>query len=448
MTRVRLVARRITPRLKYAAEILLEQLCGWELEYIEFSEAETTPTPDLPLIAYGCEVDKHSLHIPASGLLEGEILSQELPVAISEADWRGFAYPSLYEGPATSERNHALPFDVFVAAFYFLTELPLQVAPKLDRYGRYDDRAHPLMDSPWREKPALPQYAEMLRRALSEVYGKEIARKPPVFDYRITIDVDQPWRFEHKPLWANAAGFARDCLRGRFAEAGLRVSVVAGIKNDPYNVYDELFEGLPKDKTRFFFLLDGAAPEDSRFTSKNPAYRILMERARAAGFCCGVHPSFQTAENPKKLAGEKRALDDVLQQQTTISRQHFLKYRYPITFRTLLENGIRQDHSGGFYSAPGFRFGMAEPFKWYDLEREETTDLVLWPTHVMDRTLLSYLRLTPEAAAARTLKIIATVRETGGTFVWLLHNELFASAYEWKGWRERYFAPVFGALQG
>jgi hypothetical protein len=51
----------------------------------------------------------------------------------------------------------------------------------------------------------------------------------------------------------------------------------------------------------------------------------------------------------------------------------------PETFRHLLDTGIQEDFSMGYGSINGFRASVASPFYWYDLEKEQTTYLLLYP---------------------------------------------------------------------
>ena len=89
---------------------------------------------------------------------------------------------------------------------------------------------------------------------------------------------------------------------------------------------------------------------------------------------------------------------------------------------------------------------MAIPFPWYDLEKEEVTDLILHPTIIMDRTLLNYLHFNPEEGKKRIQNLIRSCRKINGHFTLLLHNDAFSESEEWKGWRKT-FAEIVEELK-
>src|SRR5690606_1402201 len=66
------------------------------------------------------------------------------------------------------------------------------------------------------------------------------------------------------------------------------------------------------------------------------------------------------------------------------SRQHYIRLRIPETYRQLRKAGIAFDFSMGYGSLNGFRASAALPFYWYDLEKEEPTDLLIFPFCFME----------------------------------------------------------------
>jgi hypothetical protein len=79
---------------------------------------------------------------------------------------------------------------------------------------------------------------------------------------------------------------------------------------------------------------------------------------------------------------------------------------------------------------------MARPFPYFDWQNQKKTNLYLHPTHVMDRTLLSYMKCTAETASVFMKEFAERVRKVGGIFTLLFHNELFSNQGEWAGWKQ------------
>ena len=81
---------------------------------------------------------------------------------------------------------------------------------------------------------------------------------------------------------------------------------------------------------------------------------------------------------------------------------------------------------------------MAGPFPWYDLQKEERTDLTIHPFAAMDVSLNFYLELQPEQAVQRIQQMMDELKCYGGTFTLLWHNSSFAKEIGWAGWSQAF----------
>jgi len=118
------------------------------------------------------------------------------------------------------------------------------------------------------------------------------------------------------------------------------------------------------------------------------------------------------------------------------SRQHFLCLKLPYTYQTLIGQEIRDDYTMGFADIVGFRIGTARAVKWFDLANNHVTDLTIHPFAFMDGTLNEYLKLTPEQAKEKIKNLFNEVKEFGGDFTFIWHNETIGDYASWKGWSE------------
>ena len=117
------------------------------------------------------------------------------------------------------------------------------------------------------------------------------------------------------------------------------------------------------------------------------------------------------------------------------SRQHFLLLRLPETYRNLLSLGIEEDYSMGYPGICGFRAGICTPFRFYDLQNEKETNLLVFPFQVMDTSLNKYMKLSPQEAQRHIEELVDEVKEVNGTFISIWHNESLHDRGKWKGWR-------------
>ncbi len=114
----------------------------------------------------------------------------------------------------------------------------------------------------------------------------------------------------------------------------------------------------------------------------------------------------------------------------------------PETYRLYEEAGFKTDYSMGFADEPGFRAGIARPFRFFDLVRDRVTGITVVPFQVMDGTLKKYLSLSVTDAIETVSELISATRKAGGLFVSVWHNTSLAERNGWEGWREVFEAML------
>jgi hypothetical protein len=88
----------------------------------------------------------------------------------------------------------------------------------------------------------------------------------------------------------------------------------------------------------------------------------------------------------------------------------------------------------GYAETTGFRMGTARQTPWFNLKTNEITSLQLQPFCYMDGTLNEYMKLSPNQAIKEVKRLKALVKEYGGTFSFIWHNETLGFKHHWKGW--------------
>jgi hypothetical protein len=148
----------------------------------------------------------------------------------------------------------------------------------------------------------------------------------------------------------------------------------------------------------------------------------------------GLHPSYNTYLNPNLLIKEKKQLEKILETPVVSTRQHFLRMRSPETFQELRTAHLMEDFTLAFAHAPGFRSGTAISYYFYDIEKEESTGLLLHPTVMMDATLITHLHLSPENALDKMKRLADECKKSGGDYVSLWHNSNLAGDKKNNPW--------------
>ncbi|HEX6433908.1 MAG TPA: hypothetical protein VFZ87_06685, partial [Gemmatimonadales bacterium] len=129
---------------------------------------------------------------------------------------------------------------------------------------------------------------------------------------------------------------------------------------------------------------------DSTYRAQGPAARRILTALLQAGHEIGLHGSFATGADPRRMASERRALARLTDTPVLGVRQHFLRMRPGETQRHMVASGFEYDATWGFADRNGFRLGVADLVPAWDAQKEQTLPLEVVPLTWMDRALSKY----------------------------------------------------------
>lgn len=326
-------------------------------------------------------------------------------------------------------------FDPFAASFYLISRYEEYATASFDEHGRFSGHrawgGSSMIKRPWADIWRLEVHNQ-----IRELYP---SYQPPLMGYRTvaSIDVDSAFAFRYKGVRRTLGAVALDAIRLKPGRALTRLKCVLANDHDPFDTYEYILDTCLAQhiELRCFFLLADRSRYDINIHHRNEQLRERIEDMRDGGAVIGIHPGYESHNDIRIVRSEIARLDAIVGDKTKHSRQHFLKFRLPVTYRRLLECDIRHDHSMGYADVTGFRAGTAHPFKWFDVERNEVTALLVHPMIVMDSTLRNYQQLDPIEAIEVISQLKSEVKNTGGDFVSLWHNETVSDFGDWEGWR-------------
>jgi hypothetical protein len=135
---------------------------------------------------------------------------------------------------------------------------------------------------------------------------------------------------------------------------------------------------------------------------------------------------------------EKDNLEEITKQSIIHSRQHYIRFNLPDAFRKLLAAGITNDYSMGYGTINGFRASIASPFYWYDLQKNEATNLLVHPFCFMDANSFYKQKFSSEQALEELLSYYNEIKKVNGTMITIWHNSFLGTDNLYKGWKEIY----------
>jgi hypothetical protein len=335
------------------------------------------------------------------------------------------------------ETSGDFSFDIFAASFYLLSRYEEYLPHSKDAYGRYAHTNSLAFREHFLSHPLINYWLQSFRKALQFKFPKLVFR-PAQFKCVLTYDIDMAWSYLHKGWKRTLGGFINSIRKGNWARVKERWLVLQRKRKDPFDCFEWLdaWHLYCRLNPHFFFL---AAKKTARYDKNTPcesnAFRNLI--AYYADTChLGVHPSWQSGDDAGLLKEELEWMEVVGDQKIVHSRQHYIRFSLPVTYSRLIEAGIVKDFSMGYGSINGFRASVCTPFYWYDLEKETSTSLMIYPFCFMDANSLFEQKQTPQQTYNELIQYYERVKGCKGVFIPIWHNFILGTDPLYTGWRE------------
>jgi hypothetical protein len=344
-----------------------------------------------------------------------------------------------------ASQNDSHGFDVFAAIFYLITRYEEYLPHEKDSYGRYGHTNSLAYKNNFLHLPLVNIWIKDLQERLSTVNHQLSTIN--AFKFTPTYDIDIAYAHKHQSIIKNIGGFFKDLLRGDLEKVIERANVYCGITKDPYDVYDWL-NGLHKkyqlQPIYFFLLAAKRSLYDKNVSPNTRGIKQLIEQHTNL-YKVGIHPSWQSGDADKLLQNELLQLEKIIEKKCTISRQHYIRVTLPETYRKLINTSITDDYSMGYGSINGFRASVASPFYWFDLEKNEVTNLLVHPFCWMDANSYFEQHLSANEAGLELQKYYEAVKQVSGNCTIILHNSFLTEQPQWLPWRRMYEAFLLTA---
>lgn len=411
-------------RLEYACKHLFHTILGSEFQII--TERESSSLYD---ICYAQEYGGNGIHIiPHPLLFETEIKEQK----VSAGMWDKL--------PTIFVSNGEIPFDLFSATFYLLSRYEEHCDSEKDQHGRFIAQNSIAYKKDFLTHPMIDHWANKLKNLLLKK-NPNLTFQAPQFQIIPTIDVDNVYAYRYHGLLQTTYCCLRDWFKGEKRKALVRLQSVLRLKSDPYYNLDEVVKWHKEEgfTPYLFFHCGGFGKYDKR--TLFPSLEYKRQRQTLGEIChIGIHPSYAASKNNIRFKWElwKMRHGNEVFKNTPICRYHYLRFSLPEGYLNLLKLGIASDWSLCYSNDPGFRASTSFPFHYFDLTTNQITQLLLYPTAVMDKTLKSNLHLSVKESEEYILRMAEEVKSVNGTFITLFHNQHFTDDLGWDGWKEGY----------
>lgn len=394
--------------LNYVLDFVFNTFYGCKYEWIDRIENRSNHSL---LINYSDERVENAVQVlPNNYLFDSSLV--EAP-AIKITEWDNL--------PVFFNTNGSLPFDIFAAVFYLLARVEEYAILVRDKHDRFN-ATHSVFDADFIQRPIIDEWLFKFRKSFLDTSSIPFAERK--FKWINTYDIDVAYAYRFRSPMRVVAAAGRNILRGDFKSFITRFKVLLGNNPDPYDTYEfqKKIAERYSDESIYFFLLADKARYDRNLSHTNQGVIKLIQGVQSFAEV-GIHPSYASVEKAKLIHKEKKRLFEITGMTVKRSRQHFLRFKLPQTFRNLIEAGILEEYSMGYADMPGFRSGTSTPHYFFDVERNQTTELKLFPLIVMDASLRDYMKLDGEGALKKLKLLADRTRAVDGVFVSLWHND-------------------------
>ncbi len=330
--------------------------------------------------------------------------------------------------------NDALGFDVFAAIFYLLSRYEEYLQKPKDKFGNYDFKNSILKQLNILHVPVVEQWINMLKQSLLNKFPA-IQFKSYTAKFALTFDIDVAYEYRNRSIARTIGSLIKKLITFKFPDFKNHVFTLLHFKKDMFDTHQYIFEKIKHNKAIFFLNMGNYGKYDKNPSYKNRQFRNLIKQIHATHLT-GIHPSYASNSNHNLIAKEKKKLEEIIDEKITESRQHYLKIKLPNTYYELIKNGIQNDYTIGYHDGYGFRAGTCKSFLFFDLKKNEITNLRLFPFAIMEGTLNDVMKLSIEESKKIISNLISVVCEFKGIFIPLWHNSTLCNVHGWKNWRE------------
>lgn len=336
-----------------------------------------------------------------------------------------------------------LPFDIFAASFYLITRYEEYLPHKQDLYGRYAHENSLAFREGFLRLPLINIWLQEFKITLLQKFPS-LQLSPAAFRFLPTYDIDIAWSYLHKGWLRNTGGLLRSIAETEWLSANERINVLFGKQKDPFDSYewlDRLHHENQLKPVYFFLLAQKNKDYDKNILPSEPAMQRLIQKHNAK-YTVGIHPSWQSGDETEHLNKEIQILEKITRRKVNKSRQHYIRMNLPGTYQRLIEAGITEDYSMGYGTINGFRASWCLPYLWYDLQKEQTTKLTIYPFCYMDANSYYEQHETCEEALVEMDHYYRVTKAADGLLITIWHNHFLGTGKMFKGWKEIYEMAV------
>lgn len=343
-------------------------------------------------------------------------------------------------------------FDLVKSAFFLLSREEELKCDERDAYNRFSAKFSVAHKNNFIQVAVIDEYIKILNELIT--LGFEKLKIPLIqkclwpqnkdFAVCLTHDVDHIKKWTHRSILYQLIAPGISLFKLKFKQSiNELTSAIKSVLKDPYWTFGRILIAEEKYgfKSSFYFCANGNHELDPKYNINSKKIKRLISDIYKKGCEIGLHGGFDSYNDYELLSKEKKIMDKSTGLEIVGIRQHYLRFKYPDTWRLQERIGFEYDTTLGYADKIGFRASTAFPFHPYNLQKKTVINILEIPLTIMDETLNWYLKVTSEEAIIEIKNLLETVKKNSGVAVLLWHNNVFDNEDN-PGWGEVYYKTL------
>lgn len=346
------------------------------------------------------------------------------------------------------DSTYTIGYDILGLTYWMLSRQEEAGRTDLDEHGRFPATASHAYKHGYLERPIVDEWLQVLKQIIQRTWP-QLKLKQHDFNIKVSHDVDTPSYYAFRP-WSDipriCAGHVLKRLNPKQAIQAPIIKLNSKKRlhvTDPANTFDWIMDTSEQyGLTSAFYFICGRtdASKDADYDIAHPAILHLMRRIHERGHEIGLHPSYNTYQNPHIIVNEAKRLKQAcaqegIQQAQWGGRMHYLRWEQPTTLQGWEQAGMSYDSSLGYADHAGFRCGTCFEYPAFDPQTQQMLNLNIRPLIAMECSIMdaAYMNLGHgEAALDKLTELRNKCKAVNGSFTLLWHNNRLINKEERK----------------
>lgn len=360
--------------------------------------------------------------------------------------------PSTKALPSTlinfNEKGAEINYDILGLTYWMLNRLEEIHRTDLDNHERFPAINSHAYKYGYLDRPIVDEWLDILQQVIQRVWPN-LKLKKHQFSIKVSHDVDVPSRFAFSTPFSVIKSMASLVLKNNNIKLALMAPFIyLGSKNkihplDPYNTFDWLMNISEKNnlKSAFYFICGRTdKSKDALYEPEHPIIKKMMLEIYKRGHEVGLHPSYNSYNNPEQINFEAQRLKKVckelgIEQSQWGGRMHFLRWSHPTTLQAWNDAEMSYDSTLGYADRPGFRCGTCHEYTGFNPVTDTILHIKIRPLIIMDCSVIAqhYMGLGyTKKALNQIIKYKRICEKVEGNFTFLWHNSFFNGKKSFK----------------